>query len=74
MYRGFKRYIALPSSQEVKGLFKYFFFLGTTQRVQTKNMDGLIKAIQQKSRVNPLITVSNHASCLDDPTIWGNNK
>ena len=45
-------------------------YLGTAHRVQTKNVGGLMKTIQQRPQGQPLVTVSNHASCLDDPVIW----
>lgn len=43
---------------------------GTAHRVQTKNTQGLMRALQQRPQGQPLLTVSNHASCLDDPVIW----
>jgi len=40
---------------------------------QTKvyNKDRLVKAVSKRPKGVPLITVSNHYSCFDDPGIWG---
>lgn len=46
-------------------------FLGCFQKVQTKNLDILRKAVVGRSPSTPLVTVSNHKSCIDDPVIWG---
>ncbi len=49
-------------------------FAGTAHRVQTKNMGRLISAIHDRPKGKPLVTVSNHSSCIDDPVIWGETK
>jgi monolysocardiolipin acyltransferase len=36
------------------------------------NKDILIKALDHRPQNVPLITVSNHHSCFDDPGLWGN--
>lgn len=37
------------------------------------NIDVLAKIIDTKSKDIPLLTLSNHHSCFDDPGIWGNS-
>ena len=39
--------------------------------LQQKNTDHFTKAIYERPKGTPLITVSNHLSCIDDPLIWG---
>ena len=41
------------------------------QQVQTKNLDKLRKAVLDRPKGTPLVTVSNHSSCIDDPVIFG---
>jgi monolysocardiolipin acyltransferase len=43
------------------------------QQVQAKNLGALHRAILDRPKGTPLITLSNHASCIDDPVMWGNN-
>ncbi|XP_064397997.1 tafazzin-like [Halichondria panicea] len=40
------------------------------QRVQTRNVKQLVKVVAGRPKGTPLVTVSNHASCIDDPAIW----
>ena len=49
----------------------YIFLLGLFQQVQTKNLDVLHEVVVKRPSGTPLVTVSNHTSCLDDPVIWG---
>ena len=35
--------------------------------VQTKNWDRLLRAVVDRPEGTPLITISNHRSCVDDP-------
>ena len=39
------------------------------QRVQIKNMECLQKVVWERPRGTPLVTISNHSSCMDDPVI-----
>lgn len=41
------------------------------QQVQTKNLNRLAKAILERPEGTPLVTISNHSSCIDDPVIFG---
>ena len=43
--------------------------IGFAQKVQIKNMERLQKVIWERPRGIPLVTISNHASCMDDPVI-----
>ena len=45
--------------------------VGGGQKIQVKNLDILQKATISRPKGTPLVTVSNHASCLDDPAVWG---
>lgn len=43
-------------------------------RTTVYNQNVLRDAIDKKPRTIPLLTVSNHHSCFDDPGIWGNYR
>ena len=49
----------------------YVMYAGGGQKVQVKNLDLLRHATLGRPKGTPLVTVSNHASCLDDPAVWG---
>ena len=56
-------------------MFPYYMYVhvhvGGGQKVQVKNLDILKRLTMGRPKGTPLVTVSNHASCLDDPAIWG---
>jgi monolysocardiolipin acyltransferase len=39
--------------------------------VTVHNRERLLQAVEKRPVGTPLITASNHHSCLDDPIIWG---
>ena len=45
--------------------------VGLAVHVQQRNTDRFTKAVYDRPKGTPLITVSNHLSCIDDPIIWG---
>ncbi|XP_065911592.1 tafazzin-like [Dysidea avara] len=46
-------------------------FLKLAVNIQQKNTDRITHAIYDRPKGTPLITVSNHSSCIDDPLLWG---
>ena len=48
-----------------------YIYVGLAVNLQQKNTDHFTKAIYNRPKGTPLITVSNHLSCIDDPLIWG---
>lgn len=44
---------------------------GWLNRVTVHNRGPLLEALDRRAPTKPLITVSNHYSCLDDPLLWG---
>ena len=42
---------------------------GCFQQVQTKNFNVLTEAVMNRQSSTPLVTISNHKSCIDDPVI-----
>lgn len=45
---------------------------GWLNHFQAHNTNILFDALDNRDPETPLITVSNHHSCLDDPLLWGN--
>ncbi|XP_033112293.1 tafazzin-like [Anneissia japonica] len=50
------------------------FWLNWLNTLKTVNIAALNQAIKHRPHDMPLITVSNHTSCLDDPLLWGKDK
>jgi len=51
------------------------FFLSSSKEVlndtQVHNLSQLLDLVKNRPRGKPLITVSNHDSCIDDPLLFG---
>ena len=41
-----------------------------TQRIQTKNSEGLVKAVMERQKGTSLLTVCNHLSYIDDVAFY----
>ena len=41
-----------------------------TQKVQVKNGQRLVKAVMDRPKETPLVTVANHLSYIDDPSFY----
>uniref|UniRef100_A0A1I8PZN7 Tafazzin family protein n=1 Tax=Stomoxys calcitrans TaxID=35570 RepID=A0A1I8PZN7_STOCA len=52
------------------GLFSKFV-LGFMNKTRVYNKERLIEAVANRPSGVPLVTVSNHHSCFDDPGLWG---
>ncbi|XP_075170061.1 tafazzin, phospholipid-lysophospholipid transacylase isoform X3 [Haematobia irritans] len=52
------------------GLFSKFV-LGIMNKTRVYNKERLIEAVANRPSGVPLVTVSNHHSCFDDPGLWG---
>lgn len=48
-----------------------FYFSGFLNKPKVYNTDSLYHALSKRPLTVPLITVSNHDSCFDDPGLWG---
>lgn len=50
---------------------KYFFFSVWFNKTKVHNANVLFNAIENRRDKVPLLTISNHHSCFDDPGLWG---
>lgn len=64
--------------QEVKNYIRNSLFLPLSlslsvwlNKTKVHNREVLIDAIKTRPKGTPIITISNHESCFDDPGIWG---
>ena len=48
-----------------------FLFTEWTNRVSVYNLEALHAAVADRPKNQPLVTIANHTSCVDDPLIWG---
>ena len=46
-------------------------FVEVANRLNIHNEETLDFYVRKRDKTKPLITVTNHASCLDDPVLWG---
>ncbi|XP_034480154.1 tafazzin homolog isoform X2 [Drosophila innubila] len=63
-------YIASQFVVTLVGIFSKILLVGLSQ-TKVYNKDRLTTAVAKRPKGVPLITVSNHHSCFDDPGIWG---
>ncbi len=49
----------------------FIFILEWMNTIKVYNKEVLHAAVGERPKDQPLITVSNHRSCIDDPVLWG---
>lgn len=51
-----------------------YSFLDLLNRTKVHNKNIINNVLENRPKQVPLITVSNHHSCFDDPGIWGRSN
>jgi len=49
----------------------YFLLLVWLNKTRVYNKEILANILDSKEKGKPVLTVSNHYSCFDDPGLWG---
>lgn len=49
-------------------------FTDLLNKTTVYNREALTRAVKQRPPGVPLLTVSNHHSCFDDPGLWGESS
>lgn len=67
---------SITRSKKMFSKTTFFFYLLLVWLNKTKVYNGHIlrNALDNKPAAIPILTVSNHHSCFDDPGIWGEFK
>ena len=47
------------------------FFAEWLNQMTVHNREKLWEIVEQRPKGIPLLTISNHYSCMDDPLMWG---